>query len=83
MEYGKIIQIIPAPPDMWAWYKDLTAGYMFPNRVVCMALVENSMGCRTVRPMAIGQTDLYADIVEDVGFVGLSFMPMEVDRPDD
>lgn len=83
MEHGKIVQIIPAPADMWAWYKEEITDYVFPNKVVCLALVEDAMGHRAVRLMAIGLEDPAADFVDGPGFVGFSFTHMEADRPGD
>lgn len=83
MDFMKIVQIVPAPPDMWAWYKDETADYIFPNRVVCMALVEDPHGRRSIRPMALGPKDIEAYVVDDVGFVGFSFVHRGEDCPDE
>ena len=50
MNSDKIVQIIPAPADMWARFK-ADEGDGGACRVVCLALVENGDGCRDVRPM--------------------------------
>lgn len=51
MNSDKIIQVIPAPADMWARFKADGNNGGGACRVVCLALVEDGSGCRDVRPM--------------------------------
>lgn len=55
----KILQIIPAPPDMWTMYKD----ECFLCKASCLALVEDNAGNRSVRVM---------DMSKEHGVIGLS-----------
>ena len=40
----KILQIIPAPADMWATFKGNKPGEFFRERVACLALIESEGG---------------------------------------
>lgn len=51
----KILQIIPAPADMWATYEDEQTGKISRDRVVCLALVEWADGTRSVEAMVHGE----------------------------
>ena len=46
MDHDKILQIIPAPADMRAWYKDPDSGAVFSCPVVCLALLADRDGYR-------------------------------------
>jgi len=52
---SKILQIIPAPSDMWVQNRDGDEYYY--TRVVCLALVEWPDGDRTVEIMDISDGD--------------------------
>lgn len=59
----KIIQIIPAPEDFYAYFKNSDPQddieYGPPHlRVVCLALVESSNGERSVKPMTATGIDI-------------------------
>ena len=50
----KILQIIPAPADMWAVFEGTDADgekYRYRNRVACLVLVEGRDGSRDVAAM--------------------------------
>ena len=49
----RIIQIIPAPADIWIMRKDSKTGGMFQTRVICLALIEDDDGFRRVQTMGI------------------------------
>lgn len=75
----KILQIIPAPADMLAWYRDEQTGVDFPCRVVCLALMEDCTGGRYVQPMEITQGDGVVDVVGAASdFIGISFESREM-----
>jgi len=46
----KILQIIPAPSNMWATYEDEN-GETKRDRIVCLALIEWITGTRSVEAM--------------------------------
>jgi hypothetical protein len=49
----KILQIIPAPADMWAVFEGTDAdgeNYRYRNRVACLALIEEQDGTREAPP---------------------------------
>ena len=48
----KIVQIIPAPNNLYARYKE-TDGEQFLDKVVCLALIEDEDGYRYVAPMIV------------------------------
>ena len=79
----KILQIIPAPADMLAWYRDQDTGVEFPLRVVCLALMEGFKG-RYVKPMDICWGDgRISPVSNEVGdFLGISFEHREIPLPD-
>ena len=54
MDY-KIVQIIPAPNNMCAVYKDETEE--FECKIVCLALIEYPDGEREIVPMDIAEGD--------------------------
>ncbi len=50
----KILQIIPAPADMWAVFEGIDAddnGYRYRERVACLALIEWQDGTREAAAM--------------------------------
>lgn len=61
MRHEKIIQIIPAPADMFVEYDD--EGTIAYSRVVCLALMEDEHGTRYVKAMDAGDGDPYIDYV--------------------
>lgn len=66
----KIIQIIPAPADMWAVHRGTDQGedYECWSRIVCLALVENpECGYRYVRPMDMAEHDISVDFADETG----------------
>ena len=69
MRHEKIIQIIPAPADMFVEYDD--EGTMAYSRVVCLALMEDDSGIRYVTAMDAGEGDPDIDFVcsNRTGFV--------------
>lgn len=75
----KILQIIPAPAGMLAWYRCEQTGADFPCRVVCLALMEDRTGGRYVQPMEITQGDGIVDAVGSTSdFMGISFESREM-----
>lgn len=79
----EIIQIIPAPADMWAWYKNDPSGFPFSNRIVCIALVKDFKGKRKVVPMGIGALCAEAYLMDEnaAEFIGYSFNSQAEDYP--
>lgn len=67
MDTEKIIQIIPAPANMWAKHTGVDGGrkYACLSRVVCLALTEDA-DSRYVRPMTIS-TDGIVDFPDECG----------------
>lgn len=53
MQPNKILQIIPAPVSMKAWYEDPDTGKVFSCPIVCLALMENDYGSRYIQPMGM------------------------------
>lgn len=54
----KILQIIPAPADMWATYEDEN-GETKRDRIVCLALIEWINGERSVEAMVHGELGFF------------------------
>lgn len=69
MDY-KIVQIIPAPDNIYGVYKDETEE--FECKIVCLALIEYPDGEREVVPMDITEGDGLIDRVGN-GFKGIKF----------
>jgi len=63
MDY-KIVQIIPAPSNMYALYEAKTIDQI-KNKVVCLALIEYDDGEREVIPMDITSGDGLIDKIGD------------------
>ena len=84
MYEDKILQIIPAPADMLAWYRCEQTGADFCLRVVCLALMEDQSGERHVRPMDICQGDGSISPVstETSDILGISFEHQEIPLPE-
>lgn len=70
----KIIQIIPAPPNMWAkWEPFEVGGEVEFGRIVCLALVEDNDGQR-VSPMVLLEDEASIQEVFDFSnFGGIVF----------
>lgn len=83
MYEDRIIQIIPAPTDMWAVHrgKDNGEDYECWSRVVCLALMEDSRtGCRYVRPMEMAERDIDIDFADEMGasdICGIAYATVE------
>lgn len=58
----KILQIVPAPADMWVKCGD--SNDTFYTRVVCLALVEDEDGFRDVQLMDVTSGDGLIDLLE-------------------
>ena len=72
-----IIQIIPAPPDLYAYYeedeKEVHKEYgPLRLRVVCLALVENEVGTTWIEPMTIDGA--FVDLEKSSNFSELEFL---------
>ena len=64
----KILQIIPAPAGMKAWYKDQDSGHVFSCPVVCLALMQSAeSGNRHIQPMDMTLRD---GIIEEANAYG-------------
>lgn len=78
----KIIQIIPAPTDMIATYDSMPDIF---ERVVCLALVEDEHGERTVKPMDCmydGEISFCADTENFKGIIFSKEALEELERRD-
>lgn len=79
----KIIQIIPAPADMWAVHRGNDQGedYESWSRIVCLALVEDpECGYRYVRPMQMFEGDIsveFADETSTSDICGIAYATVE------
>lgn len=80
----KIIQIIPAPADMWAVHQgnDGTENYECWSRIVCLALVEDvdDDRYRCVRPMTLTEGDGMVDFIDESkysDFKGIAYATVE------
>ena len=62
---SRIIQIIPAPADMWVKGTDSETGETFHTRVICLALMEDTDGFRYVRAMDITEGDGYIEPISE------------------
>lgn len=73
----KILQIIPAPPGMFAWYKNERTGYPFALQIACLALIETPRGVRCVRAMDLqpGSGEIAEVSYESADFLGINFDP--------
>lgn len=66
MEY-KIIQIIPAPKNMYSVYQDLTEE--IKCKIICLALVEYKDGGREVVPMDITDDGVISILSDGLKYV--------------
>lgn len=79
----KIIQIIPAPADMWSVHRGTDQGEEYEGwcRIVCMALVEDpESGYRCVRPMTMTEGDGMVDFIDESkysDFNGIAYATVE------
>lgn len=72
-----IIQIIPAPADMIATYDSVPDLY---ERVVCLALVEDENGERTVKPMDCMYDGEISFCTESDNFKGVIFSKLSTEE---
>lgn len=71
---SKIIQIIPAPPNMWArWKPTENVEKEDYSPIVCLALMEGEDGGTWVTPMSIGEDGGINDVMEFSNFGGVEF----------
>lgn len=69
---SKIIQIIPAPPNMWArWKPTENVEKEEYSPIVCLALMEDEDGGTWVTPMSIGEDGEIDDVMDFSNFGGL------------
>lgn len=69
---SKIIQIIPAPPNMWARWKPTEKGEQEEySPIVCLALMEDKDGCTYVSPMSIAEDGEINDVMDFCNFGGV------------
>lgn len=80
----KIIQIIPAPADMWTVHRGTDQGeeYECWCRIVCLALVEDvdDDRYRCVRPMTLTEGDGMVDFIHESkysDFKGIAYATVE------
>lgn len=69
--HDKILQIIPAPADMWAIFRDKETGLVMDDRVVCLALIKGADGGTSVEAMVqnLGESIIFArDFTHFTGF---------------
>lgn len=68
---SKIIQIIPAPPNILAKWGPDEGGEMEYSPIVCLSLMEDEDGGTCVTPMAIGEDGGIYDVFDATYFGGL------------
>lgn len=69
---SKIIQIIPAPPNMWARWEPTEEGEQEEHSpIVCLALMEDEDGFRWVAPMDICEGGEICDVSDIYNFCGV------------
>lgn len=68
---SKIIQIIPASPNMWDKWEPDGGEEMDCSPIVCLALMEDEDGGTCVTPMAIGEDGGIYDVFDATNFGGL------------
>ena len=68
----KILQIIPAPADMWATYEDEN-GEAKRDRVACLALIESEDGFRDIYPMVQIDPGCFDPVTDVSNFVGIEY----------
>ncbi len=77
MKEDKILQIIPAPKGIKAYYEDEGNKWSVP--VVCLALVESATGLRYIEPV-----EMYSDsLIDIVGASEKSGAFLEITFPED
>lgn len=68
----KIIQIIPAPPNMWAvWKPTENIEKEEYSPIVCLALMEDEDGGTWVTPMSICEDGGIDDVMDFMNFGGV------------
>lgn len=71
---SKIIQIIPAPPNMWVrWKPTEIVEKEDYSPIVCLALMEDEDGFTWAIPMSIGEDGAIYDVMDFSNFGGLVF----------
>lgn len=69
---GKIIQIIPAPSNMWARWKPTENGEKEEySPIACLALMEDEDGYTFVTPMSIFKDGEINDVMDFSNFGGV------------
>lgn len=80
---SKIIQIIPAPPNMWARWKPTEKGEKEEySPIACLALMEDKDGGTWVTPMSICEDGEIGDVADFSNFGGL-VLPKFKEAPDE
>ena len=69
----KILQIIPAPADMWATYEDEQTGKISRDRVACLALIGSEDGFRDIYPMVQIDPGCFDPVTDVSNFVGIEY----------
>ena len=69
----KILQIIPAPADMWAVFRTNKPGVFSRERVACLALIENEDGCTGIAAMIHDGLAGFEPAWVDHAFVGIEY----------
>ena len=68
----KILQIIPAPADMWATYEDEN-GETKRDRVACLALIGSEDGFRDIYPMVQIDPGCFDPVTDVSNFVCIEY----------
>lgn len=69
---SKIIQIIPATPNMWARWQPIENGEKEEySPIACLALMEDEDGMTRVTPMSIGEDGEIDDVMKFRNFGGV------------
>lgn len=69
----KILQIIPAPADMRAIFKDGETGLIRADRVACLALMEGQDGCTSVEAVVQDVSGFLEPAIRFECFMGLRY----------
>lgn len=69
----KIIQIIPAPSNMWAKWEPVDGKEEEPSPIVCLALMENECGFTYVTPMTCFESAEIENVTDFDNFGGIVF----------
>lgn len=75
---SKIIQIIPAPPNMWARWEPDDGGELEYSHVVCLALMQEEDGGTYVTPMVAFLDGDILNPLDFSNFGGIEFRKFEV-----